>query len=131
VSPSPPTIRLLALLDAKLDTFEKLEVVLALHAAGSPLTMTELAVELQVGRDVLRRVAEDVADSGLVEMVEGDAVRMLPTSHDAEIAEAAAIYLVDRSVLLHELSRIAMDRIRGLAARTFADAFRIRRKPKD
>ena len=117
-----------SLLERALDTFEKLELVLVLRGAAGPLSISDLAVQLQVGRDALRRVAVDVADSGIVEMVDGDAVRLRPGTWDSPIAEAAAIYETDPTRLMRCLSSIAMEKIRGLAARTFADAFRIRKK---
>jgi len=126
-----PSQRLQLLLERKLDTFEKLEIVLVLRAAGTSLTMSELAVQLQVGRDVLRRVAEEVAASGVIELIDGDAVRLEPATWEAELAEAEHIYETQPTTLINVLSRIAMQRIRSLAARTFADAFRIRRKKGD
>jgi hypothetical protein len=115
------------LLDRKLDTFEKLELVLVLRAAGKPLTMSELALQLQVGRDVLRRVAEEVAATGVVELMDDDAVRFNAGTWEGEIAEAANLYATEPTTLIKVLSRISMERIRSLAARTFADAFRIRK----
>lgn len=123
-----PSSELHALLDEKLDTFEKLELVLALHTAGKPLTVAELAFQLQVGREVLRRVADEIIASGVIEMVDDDAVRLKPGSWDPHIAEAADIYTTEPTKLMKILSRIAMAKLRGMAARTFADAFRIRRK---
>lgn len=126
-----PSHSLHVLLDRKLDTFEKLELVLVVRAAGTPLTMSELAMQLQVGRDVLRRVAEEVAASGVVELIDGDAVRFKEGTWEPDIAEAAKLYATEPTTLIKVLSRISMERLRSRAARTFADAFRIRRKEGD
>ena len=120
-----------ALLDGKLDTFEKLELVLAVRTAGQSVTVSDLAMELQVGRDVLRRVIADVIASGVLQAVDGDAVCLRHGSWEPQIAEAAGIYEADPTTLLKVLSRISMERIRSRAARTFADAFRIRGKAGD
>ncbi len=120
-----------ALLDGKLDTFEKLELVLVVRAAGQPMTVSDLAMELQVGRDVLRRVIADVAAAGVLDLVDGDAVCLRHGSWEPQIAEAAEIYEADPTALIKVLSRISMERIRSRAARTFADAFRLRGKGGD
>ncbi|MBA3452993.1 MAG: hypothetical protein H0T42_07870 [Deltaproteobacteria bacterium] len=105
--------------------------MLVLRAAGKAMTLGELAMQLQVGRDVLRRVAGEVAASGVVELIDGDALQLKSGTWEAEIAEAADLYETEPKTLIKVLSRISMERIRSLAARTFADAFRIRRKDGD
>lgn len=117
-----------ALLESKLDTFEKLELVLALRAANKPLTVAELALELQVGREALRRVAADVVETGIAELLEGDTVGLRSGSWDLLIQEAAGIYEREPARLMRAFTRISMAKIRGMAARTFADAFRFRKK---
>jgi hypothetical protein len=119
---------LYALLENKLDTFEKLEVVLSLYAAGRPLTLRELAHELQVGTDVLQRVADGVVDTGVIRRSDGEAFALCPGSWDAAIQEAARLHATQPQSLMKALTRIGMERIRGMSARTFADAFRIRKK---
>lgn len=126
-----PSASLHVLLDRKLDTFEKLELVLVLRAAGTALTVSELALQLQVGRDVLRRVAEEVAASGVVELLDGDALRFKDGTWEQDVAEAAHLYATEPTTLIKVLSRISMERLRSRAARTFADAFRLRRKEGD
>ena len=116
------------LLDRTLHTLEKLEVVLALRAAKKPLSTADLAVELQVGEEVLRRVVDSVVASGILETTEGDILRLRSGSWDPQLEEAARVYADDPQTLMRAFTRIAMERIRGRAARTFADAFRIRKK---
>jgi len=55
-------------------------------------------------------------------------VRLVPGSWEPQIAEAERLYAADPTKMLKVLSSVAMQRIRGMAARTFAEAFRIRKK---
>lgn len=127
-SPQELSPELLELLEAKLDTFEKLELALALRAAGKAETLTELALELQVGREVLRRVAETVITTGIIEACDEDSLRLRSGPWNPLLDEAAAAYAADPRKLMRLYTRIAMQKIRGLSARTFADAFLLKKK---
>lgn len=116
------------LLDEKLDSFEKLELVVALRSSGKEMTLADLALQLQVGTDALRRVAEEVVSSGMIDMTGEDVLRLRPGRWDPLIDQAAHITAHEPSKLMRAFTKIAMARIRGMAARTFADAFRIRKK---
>lgn len=132
MSQSQPSQALRQLLETKLDTFEKIELVLLLRGASASVAVAELARQLQVGEDVLRRLANDLARTRLVAIDSSDSVRI--TASDAElevIEEASELYKRDRSHVIMLLSAIAMDRIRGMSARSFADAFTIRKKKDD
>lgn len=124
--PSPSLRRLL---ETKLDTYEKLELVVVLSSRPDMTgTTDELARELQVGHDVLKRLAADLTRTGLV-AVDGDALRLVASATELPtIAEGAQLYQSDRNQVIQMLSAIAMDRIRGMAARSFADAFTLRKK---
>ena len=125
-APSPELRRLL---ETKLDTYEKLElvVVLSKHADKEALA-ADLARDLQVGDDVLMRFAGEVARSGLVEIT-GERIRLVAQPHElATIAEGATLFESDPRRVMSLLSAIALDRIRGMAARSFADAFTLRKK---
>jgi hypothetical protein len=128
--PSPGLRRLL---ETKLDTFEKLELALVLRdAPDRSRELGDLAVQLQVGPDILKRVATDLARTSLVEVDADDNVRLVAGPRDLElIGEGAALYAQDRHEVITLLSTIAMDRIRGMAARSFADAFNLRKKKGD
>jgi hypothetical protein len=116
------------LLETKLDTFEKLELVLVLQKSG-PTSVADLVRELQVGHDVMLRLVGDVVRTGLVELSADDTVRLVAGPAELEvIAEGAQLYAFDRSKVITLFSAIAMDRIRSMAARSFADAFQIRKK---
>jgi hypothetical protein len=111
-----PSQELHALLHDKLDTFEKVELVLHLRAATNPLTVDDLALELQVGRVALRRVAGEVAATGLVELAD-DRVQLVPGAWDPLLAELATLYADDPAQLLHILTRITMLEIRNRTVR--------------
>lgn len=117
------------LLETKLDTFEKLELALVLRAAADPMPLVDAARELQVGPDVLRRVALDVQRGRLLQVLEDDRLRLTPTDGELEaLAQGAELYARDRSALFELMTAVAMNRLRSMAARTFADAFRLRKK---
>ena len=129
----PPSPRLRRLLETKLDTYEKLELVVVLsRLEGSTGTVNDLARELQVGQDVLRRLANDLSRTGLVDVDPDDKVKLVATPAELEtIAEGAQFYESSPRKVISLLSAIAMDRIRGMAARSFADAFTLRKKKDD
>jgi len=123
-----PSSDLLALLESKLDSFEKLELVLILHGARRPLTVADLAIELQVGTEALRRVVTEVVSTGVVDMTDGEAVSLRSGPWDPLVQEAADIHANEPARLMRACARISMAKLRSLSARTFADAFRFRKK---
>jgi hypothetical protein len=65
----------------------------------------------------------------LVSLDEDDKVKLVATPEELDvIAEGAQFYESSPRKVISLLSTIAMDRIRGMAARSFADAFTIRKK---
>jgi hypothetical protein len=125
-SPSPELRRLL---ETKLDTYEKLELVVVLcKRVNMEGQAQDLARELQVGDDVLKRFAAEVARTGLVE-IDDERIRLIAQPHElVTIGEGAKLLESDPRRLMSLLSSIALDRIRGMAARSFADAFTLRKK---
>lgn len=126
MSSQGPSPELRLLLETKLDTFEKLEVVAVLSRRdGMAATFDDVARELQVGTDVLRRIATDLARSGLV-AIDGETLTLTATDHELRtIAEGAQL---DPRTIIRLLASLALDRVRGMAARSFADAFTLRKK---
>jgi hypothetical protein len=131
--PSPqPSQALRRLLETKLDTFEKLELVVVLREAAAAIPLEELARQLQVGPDVLRRVAVELARGGLVAIDGDDKIWLRADDAELELLnEARELYKKDRSQVITLLSAIAMERLRGMSARSFADAFSLRKKKDD
>lgn len=121
-----------------IDSFGKLELVLALVRAPAAMTVADLARVLDLAPDEVRGVATELAHGGLVTIESAGAgqtdrasevVRLAPNDADAAaLAELAVLYDEDCALVVKTLSTIAMDRIRGMAARRFADAFRLRKR---
>lgn len=129
LSSQAPSQELRRLLETKLDTVEKLEVVAVLSGRdGMSATFEEVARELQIGTDVLRRVTSDLARSGLV-AIDGETVTL--TAKDDELRTIAEGAQLDPRTIIRLLASVALDRVRGMAARSFADAFTLRRKKED
>jgi hypothetical protein len=123
----PATLR--KLLEQTINSLEKLEIVVALAGRRSPLTQPQLETELPFPRGELHLALQELLGAGVVEVHAG--AYQLVAERAAEVAELVAKYDTDRVLVLGELSTIAMDRIRGMAARTFADAFVLRKKRGD
>lgn len=119
---------LYGLLERKLDSFEKLEIVLTLRGAARPLTLAELARELQVGSGALKRVADGVVATGMIAVSDGELYVLRAGPWDSLIDEAAHLHEHQPKQLMRVFTRLGMERIRAMSARTFADAFRLRKK---
>jgi hypothetical protein len=124
--------RLRTLLETDLDSFEKLELVRTLRASGQAMSRQELAAACRFPSGT---IDEALADLEQVKVVEWDTgrrlVRLGQGSQAPGFAALMQLYDEDRSGILAVLSSMAMQRIRSMAARTFADAFVIRKKRGD
>lgn len=127
-----PSSGLRALLDAKLDTLEKLEISLALREAPAKTASIEtLARQLQVGPGVLGQVVDDIARVGVVVVNEQLVTLVLDGANDPLLDEAAMLYKENRHGMARVFTMIAMDRIRRAGVRTFANAFQFRKRKDD
>ena len=121
------------LLTNRIDSFEKLELVVALHdAPRTTLSMDALAEVLKLRRSGVRQAAEALHAAALVDLLSSGEVQLLPpTNGDREaVAELVRLYHDDRITVITALGEIAVERIRTMASRVFADAFVIRKKPR-
>ena len=126
--------RVRALLATRIDSFEKLELIIALH--GEPRatsTFDQMCERLGVARHLLREAAVSLNADSLVQMTSGGELQLLPpTDRDREaIGELVALYSDDRMAVVKALGEIALDRIRNMASKVFADAFVIRKNKDD
>lgn len=129
---SRPSAAVRRLLDGTLDSFEKLELALALHRAPArTLSVPELSKQLQLPRDIVERGVDELCRVGVVHVAGGLARLAIPADDPTALEELAALYDEDRLLVVRTLTDIAMNKIRGMAARTFADAFQLRRKKED
>ncbi|MBL9018532.1 MAG: hypothetical protein JNL83_30380 [Myxococcales bacterium] len=124
-----PQIR--RLLEAPLDTFEKLEICMVLWTATARTqSPRELAARVQLPVELVDRALEDLVAAGYVELAGGLARLTVPTAQHADVQALVELYAVDRILIVRTLSELAMNRVRSMAARAFADAFQLRRKPE-
>lgn len=118
---------------AGVDSLDKLEIVVALHRAPDRAsTFSALRAKLGLDRDELRRSLRELAAAGLVADGEADPVVLARASEtdEAILSEIVARYAADKVPLAIAITEIALDRLRTMAARAFADAFVIRRRQR-
>ena len=126
----PPAARRLLL--GPVDSFEKLEMVLALRdASGSAVAVDALAA--RAGLPVARIDAPlaELAAAGLAERLADGAWRLAPTADAAGLQDLADTWATRRPAVLKAMTARAVERIRASAARAFAEAFRLRRRKDD
>jgi len=123
---------LLALIDDRVNSFDKLELVITLHRAPEMrASVRDLAAALNLDRDEIRVAAGELAAVRLVAIdAAGDVRLVLRTPADeAAIRELVSVYQTDKVALVQRIANSAMNRLRNLAGRAFAEAFVIRKKP--
>lgn len=120
------------LLDVMLNSFEKLEITIALHRTASHASsVSELSTKLGLASHIVERGVDELVRAGAVQLVDGVARLTLDAKDIPAMDEIAVIYDDDRLLVVRTLTEISMDKIRGMAARAFADAFQLRRKKED
>lgn len=121
-----------ALLETQLDSFEKLEIAHALRASGG-MTPQALEVACRFSVETVQEVLTSLQRAALVEPDPNrNGVFRLGSASQAPRFEAALqLYETDRLGVLSVLSTLAMERIRHMAARVFADAFVIKKRGDD
>jgi hypothetical protein len=120
------------LLRGPLDTFEKLEVAVVL--ARSPAltsSVSELTKSINFPLESIERGIATLVAVGIAES-SGGLVRLTPPARDVPAYQKLVeLYDADRVQIAQAVSEIAMEKIRGMAARTFAEAFHATRKKND
>lgn len=117
------------LLLGPVDSFEKLEVLLALHAAaGASQTVDAVVARTGVAAVEVESAARELAAADLVEQRPDGTwgVRVVARQTGA-VDELAAAWATERPAILKVMTQRALERVRASAARAFADAFRLRR----
>ncbi|MEO8553935.1 MAG: hypothetical protein ABI678_28370 [Kofleriaceae bacterium] len=118
-----------ATLEHHLDSLEKLEIARMLKRGGV-VTREALSTELRLDERRVDTALEELARGGWV--AESDAVVGVALSQQARdsagIQATLEAYEDDRIAVINELSALAMGRIRSMAAKTFADAFLLKKK---
>jgi hypothetical protein len=123
----PPEV--LGLLESSLGSFEKLELI----RAGAAVPLADLRAALQLDADSMREVIEDLVSAQLIEVSGAPEFRVQlgPRAQQDDFRSLMALYAEDRVAVMATLASSAMRRIRSMAARTFADAFVLKRKRHD
>lgn len=120
------------LLETKLDSFEKLEIVRALRASGQSMSFSDLEAACRLSSDLVEDTLPSLERAKLVERDAANRrVRLGTASNDPRFARLMQLYDEDRAGVLAALSSTVMQRLRSMAARAFAEAFVIRKKRDD
>ena len=121
-----------ALLEARLDSFEKLEIVQALRASGG-MTPAALAAACRLSADTVEDALTRLQHDAIVEPDPGggEVVRLGSASRDPRFEAVMQLYATDRLGVLSVLSTLAMERIRHMAAQVFSDVFASKHKRGD
>jgi DNA-binding GntR family transcriptional regulator len=113
-----------------IETLEKLEVV-RLLVRQEPRTIDALTTELGLPPTVTRDALRELEARGVL-CEESVGWRLDPRSSKRDAVFALVqLYDQDRLGVLNRMTKIALERIRANAARTFADAFVVRTRKKD
>lgn len=122
---------LLALVDERVNSFDKLELVIALYRAPEMrASVRDLAAAVNLDRDEVRIAAGELAAARLVAIDAAAEVRLvMATADEPVIRELVSVYQTDKVALVQRIANSAMNRLRNLAGRAFAEAFVIRKKP--
>jgi hypothetical protein len=123
----------LELLRERVGSLEQLEALLLLHREPAHAwSLPEIAEKLSLPAGMLEAELDALVHAGLAARAQE---RWTYAPRDAAsgmiVARLAALYPVRRLEVLRLLSDLAVQRIRGSAARAFADSFVIGRRKKD
>jgi hypothetical protein len=114
------------LLETELDSFEKLEVMSRVRGTTAGLATEDAALDNQA----MRQTIAELMRGQLIER-RGAVYVIGPRATDVAVVELLSAYDADRMAIVSELSSLAMERIRSMASKAFANAFVLRKKRKD
>ncbi len=114
------------LLDGPIDSLEKLEILAALRRR--PLGLAGLVEQLRLPLGVVKQSVSELVDRGLLRRRTDDVIELVA---DPRVEELLALYEADRLSVITTISRLSIERIRGMTARAFANAFVLRKKRED
>lgn len=109
-----------------MDSFEKLEVLIRIRETSSGLAVDDAAFD----NAAMRWTVDELMRAQLIER-RGRAYVLGPRGSEVAVAELLTLYTTDRMVVVSELSSLAMERIRSMASKAFANAFVLRKKRRD
>lgn len=124
-----PSVR--KLLRDPLDTYEKLEVAVALvRAPGHALSLAELQRSDVLSAEQIARGVEDLARVGLVHTAGGLVRLAIPPAETTAYLALSEQHARDAPAIAVALSELALEKIRGMTAHAFAEAFHSRTKKR-
>jgi hypothetical protein len=127
---SPITKSIRAFIDAHIASFEKLDLLIALQRASDRgATVRELMDTMNITRDEMNDLLRELVAEGLVIEAEESFTLQPRESDESTLTELLRVYESNKALLVTAIAESAMDRLRTLAGRAFADAFVIRKKP--
>lgn len=100
-------------------------------AAARTQSPRELAARVQLPIDLVERALDDLVRARFVELAGGLARLTIPANLVPDVQALVELYATDRILIVRTLSELALGRVRGMAARAFADAFVLRKKSED
>lgn len=120
-------------LAAKLDSWERLELVVHLAGLPAPAPLASVCERIGLTLENAKPAADALVRAGLLVRDGRDGMQLSDTARqDPDFQATLVAYREDRIAILNALSAIAMGKIRSMAARAFADAFVLRKKkPED
>jgi hypothetical protein len=120
------------LLENVIDSFEKLEMIRCLWKRGATTATTDqLAERVGTGSDHILPALAALMRAGLVVAVSPDVYAAARgNKQGGRVEELLALYDDDPIAVMRVINEIAVQRIRGMAARTFADSFVLRKSRK-
>jgi hypothetical protein len=114
------------LLETELDSFEKLEVMSRVRGTTAGLATDDAALD----NEAMRQTIAELLQGRLIER--RDCVYVVgPRATDVAVVALLSAYDADRMAIVGELSSLAMERIRSMASKAFANAFVLRKKRRD
>jgi hypothetical protein len=115
---------------AVLDSFEKLEVVLAIERAGGAQSPEQIATTTGLSLGDVREALEGLLDSCAVRTTAAGYVLDDTGPWAEHLRELLALHKRDRMQVVTVMSNAALERMRDRASRAFSDAFLLRAKKK-
>ncbi|KAB2908597.1 MAG: hypothetical protein F9K40_04245 [Kofleriaceae bacterium] len=121
------------LLERKIDSFEKFEVVRRIWLRrDEPLTVATITDDLQLPSGEIATTLTELTSHGIILHEDGDRYRAaVEGGHASTIQTMLELYARDPLSMLRILNELALRRLRGLTARKFSDAFILSRKKED
>jgi hypothetical protein len=109
------------------DSLEKVELVWLLSNARGPMPLAELERRAQFDDNIFRETVDDLVRSKVVRNG-GASIGLALRAQTDDLQALMRVYAEDRIAIMEALMSISIDRIRVMAAHTFANAFVLRKK---